>query len=162
MAIWIEVKIRYDRMAENGKTGKVNAPYLVDALTCTEAEARVIEEVAPFISGDYNVLSVNKTKIAEIFWDETGDRWYKVKANFITLDEKTGAEKRSASFFLVQASTFSQAFYGFQNGMKDTVADYEIESIVETKIMDVYKYKAPDEKPLTTLDPPAPYGDDKG
>lgn len=147
MAQWIEVKVRYEKMTESGKTVKVTDPYLVDALTCTEAEARIIEEVTPFISGEYNVLNVGKTKISEIFWDETGDKFYKVKVNFITLDEKTSVEKRSASYILVQASTFADALANFNKGMKGTMADYEIESIAETKIVDVYRYQAPAQEP---------------
>lgn len=147
MAQWIEVKVRYEKMTESGKTVKVTDPYLVDALTCTEAEARIIEEVTPFISGEYNVLNVGKTKISEIFWNETGDRFYKVKVNFITLDEKTAVEKRSASYILVQASTFADALANFNKGMKGTMSDYEIESIAETKIVDVYRYQAPVQEP---------------
>lgn len=147
MAQWIEVKVRYEKMTESGKTVKVTDPYLVDAVSCTEAEARVVEEVTAFISGDYNVLAVNKTKISEIFWDETGDRFYKVKVNFITLDEKAGVEKRSASYILVQASTFADALANFNEGMKGTMADYEIEAIAETKIVDVYRYQVPANDP---------------
>lgn len=146
MAQWIEVKVRYDKMSENGKTGKVTDPYLVDALTCTEAEARIIEEITPFISGEYNVLNCGKTKIAEIFWNETGDRYYKVKVNFITLNEKTGVEKKTASFIIVQASGFKEAYDNFIDGMKGTMSDFEIESIAETKLVDVYKFKAAADK----------------
>ena len=134
MAQWIEVKVRYEKMTESGKTVKVTDPYLVDAVSCTEAEARVVEEVTAFISGEYNVLAVNKTKISEIFWDETGDRFYKVKVNFITIDEKSGVEKRKASFIQVQASTYTDALANYNTLMKETMADYEIEAITETKI----------------------------
>lgn len=142
MAQWIEVRVRYDRMMENGVVKKVTEPYLADALSCTEAEARVTEELTPFISGDFRVTAVTVTKISEIFWDETGDKFYKVKVNFITLDEKSGTEKKTASFILVQASSFHNAYVNFEEGMKGTMADYEIEQICETKIMDVYPYEA--------------------
>lgn len=146
MAQWIEVKVRYDKMTDSGKTVKVTDPYLVDAVSCTEAEARVVEEMTSFVN-DFNVLNVGKTKISEIFWDETGDRFYKVKVNFITIDEKSGVEKRKASFILVQASTFTDALANFNKGMKGTMADYEIEAITETKIVDVYRYQAPAAEP---------------
>lgn len=139
MATWIEVRARYDKMMENGVVKKTVEPYLVDALSCTEAEARVTEELTPFISGDFRISSVVTTKISEIFWDETGDRFYKVKVNFITLDEKTATEKRNASYILVQASSFKDAYDNFVDGMKGTLADYEIEQICETKIVEVYK-----------------------
>lgn len=144
MAQWIEVKVRYDKITDTGKAVKVTDPYLVDALSCTEAEARVVEEIKAFCN-DFNVLSVNKTKISEIFWDESGDRFYRVKVNFITIDEKSAMEKRTASYILVQASTFADAVANFNNGMKGTMADYEIEAIAETKIVDVYRYNAPAE-----------------
>ena len=143
--MWIEVRARYDKMLENGSIKKVVEPYLVDALSCTEAEARVTEELKPFLSGDFSVSNVGKTKIAEVFWDPSGDRFYKVKVDFITLDEKTGAERRSASYILVQASSFKDAYDNFEEGMKGTMADYEIEQICETKIVDVYVAKINDE-----------------
>ncbi len=147
MAMWIEVKVRYDKITDSGKTVRVTDPYLVDAASCTEAEARIVEEIVPFVN-DFNVLNVGKTKISEIFWDETGNRFYKVKVNFITLDEKSGVEKRKASYILVQASTFADALANFNNGMRGTMTDYEIETIAETRIVDVYRYQAPAEKPV--------------
>lgn len=142
---WIEVKVRSEKTTEIDKKVKVKAtgPYLVDALSCTEAEARVVEEVSNY-TDEFNVLNVGKTKISEIFWDESADKFYRVKVNFITLDEKTAKEKRSASYILVQASNFDEALTSFRAGMKGTLADYEVESITETKIVDVFKYKTHD------------------
>ena len=144
MANWFECKVRYDKPQENGSVKKVNEPYLVDALSFTEAEARITEEQTPFISGEFNISAIKPTKISEIFWYEGGDRWYLVKVAFITIDEKTAAEKRSVSQILVQACNFRQAFENFEEGMKGTMADYEIVSITETPLMDVYKMKVVD------------------
>ena len=141
MANWFECKVRYDKLQENGAAKKVNEPYLVDALSFTEAEARITEEQRPFISGEFSVSAVKRTKIAEIFFFEGGDRWYLVKVGFITIDEKTAAEKRSNSLILVQASNFKEAYDKFVKGMAGTMADYEIVSITETPLMDVYKMK---------------------
>lgn len=141
MALWIETKVRFDKTMENGTVKKVTEPYLVDALSFTEAEARIIEEVTPFISGDFKVSAVKKTNIAEIFRDDSGDKWYKVKVAFITIDEKSAAEKRKASYILVQASDFKGAYDNFMDGMKGTMADFEIVAITETALMDVYAAK---------------------
>ncbi len=138
MALWFECKVRYDKMMENGAVKKVNEPYLVDALTFTEAEARIIEEMTPFISGEFSISAVKKTKISEIFFDDSADKYYMVKVNFITLDEKSGVEKKSASFILTQASDLEGALSRFKEGMKGTMADYDIASIAETPLMDVY------------------------
>lgn len=141
MANWFECKVRYDKIQENGSVKKVTEPYLVDALSFTEAEARIIEEQTPFISGDFSVSAVKRTKITEIFWDETGDRWYLVKVAFITIDEKTAQEKKTSTLILVQASSFREALENFLEGMKGTAADYEIQQITETPLMDVYRAK---------------------
>lgn len=145
MAQWIKTSVRFDKTMENGAIKRVTEPYLVDALSFTEAEARIIEEVTPFISGEFTVSAVKKSKVSEIFWDESGDRWYQVKAAFITINEKTGAEKRSKTVFLVQANDFKSAYDNFMQGMKGTMADFEIIGITETAIMDVFKAKLTEE-----------------
>ena len=134
MANWFECKVRYDKMMENGAVKKVNEPYLVDALSFTEAEARIIEERTPYISGDFSVSAVKRTKIAESF--------YTVKVAFITIDEKTGVEKKASTLMLVQAGNFKEALDHFLDGMKGTMADFEIQSIAETPLLDVYKVSA--------------------
>ena len=147
MANWFECKVRYDKMMENGVQKKVNEPYMVDALSFTEAEARIIEELTPFISGDFTVSAVKRTKISEIFWDDSADKWYLVKVAFITIDEKSAVEKKSISFILVAANNFKEALANFMEGMKGTMADFDIVSITEPPIMDVYKVKIGTMKP---------------
>lgn len=145
MAQWIKTSVRFDKMQENGTLKRVTEPYLVDALSFTEAEARIIEEVKPYISGEFTVSAVAKSKIAEIFWNENADRWYQVKVAFITIDEKTAAEKRNVSVIMVQACDFNNALENFLDGMKGTMADFEIVSITETNIVDVFKAKLSEE-----------------
>ncbi len=144
MANWFECKVKYDKTQENGSVKKVSEPYLVDALSFTEAEARITEEQRPFISGEFSVDAVKRTKIAEIFFNDGADRWYMVKVAFITIDEKTAKEKRSVSQILVQASNFREALENFLKGMEGTMADYEIVQIAETPLMDVYRMKVVD------------------
>lgn len=146
MANWFECKVRYAKMLENGMQKTVNEPYLVDALSFTEAEARITEEIAPFISGEFTVSAVKREKLSEVFYDETGDKWYKVKYNLITVDEKTAVEKKTAVMVLVQASEFQKALDNFMEGMKGTMSDFEIASIVESPLMDVFPVKLGDMK----------------
>ena len=138
MKTYFECVIKYDKVQENGMEKKVSELYLVDALSFTEAEARIIKEMTPFISGDFSVANIKRANISELFFYQTGDKWFKCKVNFITLDEKSGADKKTASYMLVHASTVNEADKNLKEGMKGTMADYEIESIKETKIMDVY------------------------
>lgn len=141
MSFWIETKVRYNKVMEDETLKSVTETNIVNALSFTEAEARIIEEITPYISGDFTVSAVKKTNISEIFYDEKGDRWYKVKVLFITLDEKSGVEKQTANYMLVQASDFHNALENFMDGMKSTMADFKIASISETNIMDVFEEK---------------------
>ena len=132
MHTWFEVKIRYEKVAENGMQKKVTEPYLFDALSFTESEGKCIEEMTPFISGEFTVSDIKRANYSEIFFseEESADRWFKCKLVFITLDE------------LVQASNLRDAVKKLDEGMKGTMADYQIASVSETPIMDVYPYEA--------------------
>ena len=141
MALWFECKVRFDKMMENGSVKRVTEAYLVDALSFTEAEARIIKEQTPFISGDMTIPAIKKTNIAEIFPDDTADKWWLVKFNTITIDEKTAKERRSPTYVMVQADSQQGATDTFNKGMKGTMADFEIEKVAETKIMEVYPAK---------------------
>mgnify|MGYP003010285083 FL=1 len=144
MHTWFECKIRYEKTMENGMNKKVTEPYLVDALSFTEAEARIIEEMTPFISGEFTVSDIKRANYSELFpcEEEAADRWFKCKLVFITLDEKSGAEKKTSTQVLVQAADLRDAVKKLDEGMKGTMADYQIASVAETAIMDVYPYSA--------------------
>jgi len=125
-------------MLDTGAIKSVTEPYLVDALSFTEAEARITKEMEPFVSGELTVTAVRKVRFEDVLYHEGGDRWYKVKINMITIDEKTGAEKRSASFSLVQASEFKLALDYFLEAMKSVLFDFEIVNITEMAYIDVF------------------------
>lgn len=136
---WYECRVKFDKVLENGTEKKVTESYLVDAMSFTEAENRIIAEMTPFISGEFEVSAVKKCRIAELFFDSTGDKWYRAKVMFITLDEKTGEEKRATSIMLVQAKDFQSALSNLMDGMKGTMTDWEINTIQETAIIDLYR-----------------------
>ena len=150
MHTWFECKIRYEKVMENGMQKKVTEPYLVDALSFTEAEARIIEEMTPFISGEFTVSDIKRANYSELFPsdEESADRWFKCKLIFITLDENSGAEKKTSTQVLVQAADLRDAVKKLDEGMKGTMADYQIGMVSETPLMDVYPYSAePNDKP---------------
>lgn len=139
MSQWFETKVKYDKtMLDTGAIKSVTEPYLVDALSFTEAEARITKEMEPFVSGELTVTAVRKVRFEDVLYHEGGDRWYKVKINMITINEKTGAEKRSASFSLVQASEFKLALDYFLEAMKSVLFDFEIVNITEMAYIDVF------------------------
>ncbi|MBP5213435.1 MAG: DUF4494 domain-containing protein [Bacteroidales bacterium] len=144
---WYECKVKFEKTLENGIQKKVTETYLVDAMSFTEAENRIIEEMTPYISGDFEVTAVKKNRISELFADPEGDRWYRAKVMFVTLDEKSGNEKKSPSTMLVQAKDFQMAVKNLEDGMKGTMSDWEINTISETSILDVFGVVVKETKP---------------
>jgi hypothetical protein len=142
-ATWFECKIKYEKIQEDGTQKKVTEQYVVDALSFAEAEARIIEEMSSYISGEFTVDDVKKAPYGEIFFsdDAEDDRWYKAKLDFITIDEKTEKEKRSRVTYLVQARNLNGAIKAVDEVMGGTMIDYDAASINDTKIMDVFEFK---------------------
>ena len=139
-----ELKIRYEKTMDNGMNKMVTEHYLVDALSFTEAESRIIEEITPFISGEFTVSDIKRANYSELFFsdEESADKWFACKLEFITLDEKTGIEKKTKTNVLVQAADLRDAMKKLDEGMKGTMADYNAVCIKETAIMDVYPYNS--------------------
>lgn len=135
---WFEVKVKYEKITENGFQKKVIEPYLVDALSHAEAEARAVEELKPYIAGEFEIESVRRTRINEMFLNEHGDRFYKVKVAFIVLDEKSGAEKRQSVQMYSQANDIRKAIDLVDENMKKKMIDYVVTSVTETAIMDIF------------------------
>ena len=150
--MWFECRIKYEKTMDDGLQKKVSETYVVDALSFTEAEQRIMEEMSSYISGEFEVADIKKAVYKEIFFSdaEMADRWYKTKLQFITIDEKTEKEKRSAVNYLVQAGTLNGAVKNIDEVMGGTMIDYVIASVSESTLMDVFEYgkdKKEDEKP---------------
>jgi hypothetical protein len=139
---WFECKVKLEKTVDDGKIVKVGESYLVDALSFTEAEERMVDEMKPFISGEFQIANIKRVKLSELFFNENGDKWYRCKVNFVTFDEEKGVEKRSPVVMMVQASDFRGALDGLTEGMKGTMADWEVAVITETTIMDVFRFDA--------------------
>lgn len=137
---WFLAKVKTQQMGENGAMKDVTHQFLFNAFNYTEAEAKAIEETKSFTYGTLDVVDIKGKKLMEIFTDnsEEADKWYEVKVNFITLDEKTATEKKTAAKMLVQASNIANALDNFNKGMHGSMMDFDIAGINETKIEDVY------------------------
>lgn len=135
--MYFECAVRFDKTLENGAVRRMTEKYLVDALSFTEAEATIINELSPLISGEFSIPSIKRTKISEIF--NTGaDKFFLAKVAFITLDEKTGAEKKSTVQMLVGGADYDEAKANFEEGMAGTLSDFELQSLSETAILEVF------------------------
>lgn len=143
MQHYIECKVRYQKTMEDGSEKMVSEPYLVDAMSFTEAEKRITEEMSVYISGKFRVDAVKKSNASEVIFSDVDDddKWYKAKLQFITIDEKTEKEKHSNTTYLVQSKSLARALRYIDDFMGKTMIDYEVIGINETKIMDVFKYE---------------------
>lgn len=141
-AEWFEIKISYEKTLDDGTQKRVKELYVVDALSFTEAERRIMEEMSSRVRGAFAVTDIKKASYREIFFSDepTADRWFKAKLQFVTIDEKTEKEKRSNVYYLVQAATLQGAVKNVDTTMGTTMIDYVIASVAETAAMDVFEY----------------------
>lgn len=142
-AMWFECKIRYEKVMEDGTPKKVNEVYVIDALSFSEAEERIMEEMSSYISGEIELVDVKIAPYKEIFFADNNlaDRWFKAKVVYITIDERMQREKRMPVMVLVNAGNINSAIKNTDEVMGGTMIDYAITAIQETKIFDVFEYK---------------------
>ena len=145
-ATWFLCKIRYEKTMEDGLQKKVNENYVVDAVNFTDAEARITKKMSSYISGEFTVEEIDRCKFGEIFFSDqdTADKWYKAKLQFITIDEETEKEKRTTVNYLVQGSSLENARKNIDEVMGGTMIDYVIVGVNETNYMDVFEYTSGD------------------
>ena len=145
---WFETKVKYQKTMDDGSEKVVSEAYVVDALSFTEAESAIIDEMSVYVSGELKVSGIGKAGYGEIFFSDVDDddKWYKAKLQFITIDEKSEKEKRSNVTYLVQAKSLARALRYIDEVMGKTMIDYDVVGLNETKLMDVFEHHVPNEK----------------
>lgn len=147
MNYWFECKVSYERQADSMGMKKVSESYLVDALSFTEAEERITKEVRPFVSvGELEVVNIRRARIAELFLNDEAedDRYFRAKVNFITVDEKSGSEKKTSATMIVKSDSLPNAVTELKAQLDSQMASYEIAAVTDTQILDVFQYEAPE------------------
>jgi len=139
-AIWYECKVKYRKTDDNGVQKVTTEPYLVDALSYTEAESRITEEMSAYISEEFKITNIKVANYAEIHPFENCDRWFKSKVSLLAYDEESGKERKTNMYILVQANDVKEAFDNTTQIMSTTMGDYTIPAISESPIMDVFPY----------------------
>lgn len=137
-----ECTVKFDKVQENGLIKKASEKYIVEAFSFSEAEKRIIQEIAQYVQGELDVTAIRRLQVADIFETDAyadPDRWYKAKLTFITLDERTGKEKRTPCIVLVHATDFDDARNAIQEGMKGTLGDWEKAVLSEMPVMDLFR-----------------------
>lgn len=142
-SIWFECKVRYEKSGEDGMPRKVTETYVVDALSFSEAESRIMEEMSRWVSGELEIADLKIAQYKEIFFADSdmADKWYKAKLAFITIDEKTDKEKKTTVYYLVNAGNINSALKNVDEIMSGTMVDYQTCNLSETQIIDVFEYK---------------------
>ena len=142
---WFKTKVKYQKTMEDGSKKVVSEAYVVDALSFTEAESAIIDEMSVYVSGELKVSNLGKASYNEIFFSDVDDddKFYTCKLQFITIDEKSEKERRSNVTYLVQAKSLARALRYVDEVMGKTMIDYDIVGLNETKVFDVFEHHAP-------------------
>jgi hypothetical protein len=142
MQTWFECKVKYIKIDDDGRERKVSETYLVDAVTFTDAESRIIQQIEERVRGEFMVENIKKSNIIEIFPHEVGEWWFKAKIGIVTIDEKAGKEKKINNYFLVAADDIKQALQRLEEGLSYILVPFQTTSLSVSPIIDVFPYFA--------------------
>ncbi len=144
--IWYECKVKYRKTLESGEQKQTTETYLLDAVSYTEAEARISEEMKAYTSEEFMITNIKVANLSEVYPFENSDRWFKSKVSLIAYDDKTGKEKKSNIYLLVQANDVKEAFDNTNQAMQNTMGEFSIPAITESSILDVFPYFSGEEE----------------
>lgn len=134
------VGVRYEKTLEDGTSAKTTEQYVVDALSWSECEAKITEEMTAYTNGDMEIVTMKKAGFSELFLSEVDseDKYYDCSINMITIDDKSGKEKKIKVRYLVQGDTIEKARKNVDEIMGKSLIDYDIVKLKLTNILDVY------------------------
>ena len=140
MQTWYECKVRYIKIDQGGFERKINDNYLVDAVSYTDAESRIFQIMSEITRGEFQVMTIKRSNISEVFSKTDGEWWYKAKINLVTIDEEAGKEKKISNYILIMADTINDALKQLEEGLSYMIIPYVTTSIQLSTIADVYPY----------------------
>ena len=141
MQTWFECKVKYTKVLESGKEQTVTENFLLDAVSFSDAETRMIRQIQQMVKGDFTVTDIKKSKIAEVFPYENGEWWFKATINLVTIDEEAGKEKKLRTFYLVMADDIKEALTRLDESLSFLVIPYVVSSLAVSTIVDVFPYE---------------------
>jgi len=141
MQTWFESKAKYMKVTESGKEQMVTENFLLDAVSFTDAETRMIRQMQQMVKGgEFTVVDIKKSKIAEVFPYDDGEWWFKVTINLVTVDEEAGREKKLRTYYLIMADDIKQALQRLDESLSYLVIPYVVTSVAVSTIVDVFPY----------------------
>lgn len=155
MKNWFQCKIRYLQQTEEGLIKRVSENYLVDAMTFTEAENRIIQELGSNLR-ELSMMSMTRSPITEVVFYGDTDKWHKAKISYVSSDPDTGKDKKITTYHLINANDVAETYDRIQEAMKDWLVPFAIPKIEESNIVDVIEYQpGVDSKLRKYEEPPA-------
>lgn len=140
MQTWYECKVRYVKIDNGGYERKVNESYLLDAISFTDAEARIFQKMQEITSAEFQVMNIKKSNITEVFSVDDGEWWYKAKISLVTIDEEKGKEKKVNQYILILAGDINEALKNLEKGLSNMLVPYVATSVQLSAIADVFPY----------------------
>ena len=142
MQTWFESKVKYVKVSQSGNEQMVTENFLLDAVSYTDAETRIIRQMQQSVKGgEFAIVDIKKSKIAEVFPFENGEWWYKATINLVTIDEEAGKEKKMRAFYLVMADDIQEALNRLDESLSFLVIPYVVSAITVSTIVDIFPYK---------------------
>ena len=139
---WFECKVKFQGAGESGNIEVITEVCLIDAISYTEAEARLSEEMESIAGGGtFQIDTIKKTKITEIFAYDAGEWWYKIVINMTILDEEEGRSKNEKIQYMIMADDIQQALTRINASLESTMVPYTIISLSVSGVIDVFEYK---------------------
>ena len=145
--VWYECKVKYRKTHETGESKVTTETYLLDAVSYTEAEARITEEMKTYTSEEFMITNIKVANLSEVHPFENSDRWFKSKVSLISYDDESGKERKSNLYMLIQANDVKEAYENTEQALQETMGDYSIPAITESPILDVFPYFSDEEEP---------------
>jgi len=141
MNTWFKVKVKYTKQLESGSFKRVSEPYLLSAMTFTDAEARIYEELGSFIRGEFSVMGITREDIQDIFQYDDADSWFKCKISYDNIDDDGDKKRTVTQNFLVSAKTVKDSYERIEESLESLMLDYQIISIIASPIVEIFPYK---------------------
>ena len=142
MQTWFECKVKYLKVSESGNEQIVTENFLLDAVSYTDAETRIIRQMQQMVKGgEFTIVDIKKSRIAEVFQYEAGEWWFKATINLVTIDEEAGREKKIRSYYLVMADDIKEALTRLDESLSYLVIPYVTTSMALSTIADVFPYE---------------------
>ncbi len=142
MQTWFECKVKYTKVTESGKEQTITENFLLDAVSFTDAETRIIRQMEQMVRGEFNVTDIKKSRIGEVFPYDTGEWWFKATINLVTVDEEAGKEKKMRTYYLIMADDIKEALERLEESLSYLVIPYVVSALAVSTIVDVFPYEA--------------------